>query len=186
MPRMTVRSLRAAALPLVLALALAGGARAAQATEIVPSIGISQAADGEDRQTMVAIALRTGLVPRVKAELQVGHRSEELQFVGETLELRTVPVTLSLWVSPVPMLYAGGGVGAYFQGVEYRNNLFPASDDTQFGAHLGGGMRFSMTPMVGLDLQGRYVFLGEQSTRLSSGDFDPSFWTLSAGVAIGF
>lgn len=135
---------------------------------------------------MVALAFRTGLLPRTQAEFQVGHRSETMEFAGESFELRTIPVTTSLWVSPVPMLYAGGGAGAYLQAVEYQNNLYPASNETQFGVHLGGGFRFSMTPMVGLDLQGRYVFLEEQATALSSGDFDPSFWTVSAGVAIGF
>jgi len=51
---------------------------------------------------------------------------------------------------------------------------------------LGGGMRFSMTPMVGFDLQGRYVFMKDQAQQLTSGDFNPSFWTLQAGLAIGF
>jgi hypothetical protein len=179
--------LRRAATPaLVLALSLFAAPRSAQAVQIVPSIGISQATDGGDNRVMIAAALRQGLLPRTQLDLQVGHRSETFELAGESFELRTIPVTLSLWASPVPMLYAGGGVGAYFQGVEYENNLYPASNDTQFGAHLGGGVRWSVVPMVGLDLQGRYVFLEEKSTGLAAGDFDTSFWTLSAGLAIGF
>ena len=106
--------------------------------------------------------------------------------VDSTCAPKTVPVTLSLWASPVPMLYAGGGVGAYLQAIEYDNKVYPASNDTQFGAHLGGGLRFSPAPIVGVDLQGRYVFLKEKSTELASGKFDPSFWALSAGLVIGF
>jgi len=171
---------------ILLALTSLGGLRTAQAAQIVPSIGISQTPDGGDNHMMMAVALRNGLLPRTQAEIQVGYRSEKYEFGGESFDLRTIPVTLSVWASPVPMLYAGGGIGTYFQAVEYQDNLYPASNENEFGAHLGGGLRFSMTPMVGVDLQGRYVFMGEKSTELASGNFDPSFWMLSAGVAIGF
>ena len=76
-------------------------------------------------------------------------------------------------------------MGADLQTVEYQGNVFPTSNTTQFGAHLGAGMHFPLVPMVGLDLQGRYVFLKNQATALPSGSFNPSFWTLSAGLAIG-
>lgn len=174
---------------LALALFMFTGLRAAHAVQLVPSVGLSQATDGGDSRMHVALALRQSLLPRVQAELQVAHRSEEFAFAGENFTMRTIPVTASLWASPVPMLYAGGGVGAYVQAVEYENNLLPTSNETQLGVHLGGGMRFSLAPMVGLDLQGRYVFLGElgeQSSQLAAGEFNPSFWTVSAGLAIGF
>jgi len=174
---------------LVLALFLSTGAQSAQAVQLVPSVGLSQATDGGDSRMHMALALRQSLLPRVQAELQVAHRSEEFAFAGENFTMRTIPVTASLWASPVPMLYAGGGVGAYVQAVEFDNNLYPTSNETQMGVHLGGGVRFSMAPMVGLDLQGRYVFLGElgeQSSQLAAGDFNPSFWTVSAGLTIGF
>ena len=170
-----------------LALALVTlGVPQAHAIQIVPSIGISQSPSGDGNQTMMAVALRNGFLPRTQLDFQAGYRSEEMEFAGENFTMKTVPLTLSMWVSPVPMLYAGGGVGAYLQGIEYENNLYPASNEVQFGAHLGGGLKFSLIPMVGLDLQGRYVFMGETSTQISSGNFDPSFWSLSAGLAIGF
>ncbi|TMQ69759.1 MAG: hypothetical protein E6K80_10675 [Candidatus Eisenbacteria bacterium] len=161
-------------------------ARAAHALQIVPSVGISQATDGGENRSMVALAIRNSFLPRTQLEIQAGYRSEKKDFSGQSFDLKTVPVTLSLWASPVPMLYAGGGVGAYFQGIEYDGNLYPASNETQYGVHLGGGLHFPLAPMAGLDLQGRYVMLGDKSTALASGKFDPSFWTLSAGVAIGF
>jgi hypothetical protein len=171
----------------VLALALVTfGAREANAIQIVPSIGISQSPDGGDNRTMMAVALRNGFLPRTQIEFQAGYRSEEMEFAGQNFEMKTVPLTLSVWASPVPMLYAGGGVGAYLQGIEYESNIYPASNEVQFGAHLGGGLRLSLVPMVGLDLQGRYVFLGQTSTEIPSGEVDPSFWSLSAGLAIGF
>jgi opacity protein-like surface antigen len=159
---------------------------AAHAVQLVPSIGISQSQDGGDNEVMYGVALRNGLLPRTQAEIQVGYRKETYAYAGQSFDLNTTPVTLSLWVSPVPMLYAGGGVGAYIQSVKYQDNVYPASHDSNFGAHLGGGMRFSLTPMVGFDLQGRYVFMKDQASQLASGDFNPSFWTLQAGLAIGF
>jgi len=177
---------RAAIGALVFIILLLVGLRTAHAAQLVPSIGISHTSDGTDNHPIYALALRGGLLPRIQSEFQVGYRTEEMDFAGNSFELRTVPVSLSLWASPTPMLYAGGGVGAYFQAVEYANNLYPASDKTQWGVHLGGGLRMPLSPMVGLDLNGRYVFLQEQATSLGSGSFDPSFWTVSAGLAIGF
>ena len=171
---------------IVLVLFLSTGQHTAQAAQIVPSVGMSKGVDGEDSRMTLALALRQGLAPRVQAELQVAHRSEEMSFAGQGVTMRTIPMTASVWVSPVPMFYAGGGVGIYAQAVEFENNLFPASSENEFGAHLGGGMKIPMTPMLGLDLQGRYVFLGEQSSQLSSGSFDPSFWSVAAGLIIGF
>jgi len=174
---------------LSLALILAAAPRAAQAVQIVPSLGLSQATDGGENRMFMALALRQSLLPRVQAELQVAHRSEEFAFAGESFTMRTIPVTASVWASPLPMLYAGGGVGAYLQAVEFESNLVPTSNETQFGAHVGGGMRFPLAPMVGLDLHGRYVFLGElgeETSQLASGDFDPSFWSVSAGLVLGF
>jgi hypothetical protein len=171
---------------LVLAVFLSTGQRTAQAAQIVPSVGLSQGVDGGESRMTLALALRQSLAPRLQAELQVAHRSEEMSFSGQAVTMRTIPMTASVWVSPVPMFYVGGGVGVYAQAVEFENNIFPASNDTQFGAHLGGGMKLPMTPMLGLDLQGRYVFLGEKSSQLSSGNFDPSFWSAAAGLVIGF
>lgn len=187
MSRPFVRTLSRAALgPLALALLVCVMPHTARATEIVPSVGISKAADGGDNQTMLGLALRTGVLPRMKAELAVSHRSDKLEFAGQSVDVRTIPITASLWFSPVPMFYAGGGVGTYMQAVEYQGGLYPTSNDTNFGVHVGGGMRFPLAPIAALDLQGRYVFLGQQKTALANGEFDPSFWQLSAGLAIGF
>lgn len=171
---------------IVLAVFVSTGQRTAQAAQIVPSVGLSQTVDGGDSRMTLALALRQSLAPRVQAELQVAHRSEEMSFYGQNVTMRTIPMTASLWVSPVPMFYAGGGVGMYAQAVEFENNIFPASSETEFGAHLGGGMKIPMTPMLALDLQGRYVFLGEQTSSMASGSFDPSFWSAAAGLVIGF
>lgn len=175
---------RAAIGVIVFLLLLLAGLRSANAAEIVPSIGVSRMSDAEDNKVFVALGLRSGLVPRVETEINVGYRKEQSE---GAFEMSTVPVTLSLWVSPVPMLYAGGGGGAYFQAIRYEDSLLvPNESETQWGAHVGGGFRFPLAPMARVDLGARYVFLEEKAAQLGGGSFDPSFWTASAGLAIGF
>lgn len=185
-PRIMPLGLRAAIGALVFLLLLFAGLKTAHAAEIIPSIGLSHTSDGDASQMFVALGVRTGMMlPKTKAELNVGYRSED--YLDGLVQLKTIPVTASLWVSPVPTLYFGGGGGAYFQTFTYDNSLVvPSSSDTQFGAHLGGGFRMPLAPMLGLDVNGRYVFLQEKTSSLSSGSFDPSFWSMSAGLAIGF
>ena len=40
------------------------------------------------------------------------------------------PITASLWFTPIPMLYAGGGVGWYQVTLNYANDAF---DENQSG-----------------------------------------------------
>lgn len=96
------------------------------------------------------------------------------------------PLTASLWVSPIPTLYAGGGVGWYHTTIQYPSALGLADQTTQkFGVHLGGGFSIPLLPAIAsLDLNGRYVFLERQASQLPPNQFDPDFWSVSAGLAI--
>lgn len=175
---------RAAIGLLVLILLILAGLRSAHAVEIVPAVGISSRADAEENPVFLGLGLRTGVLPRVETEFQVAYRKEEAP--NGMFDVRTIPVTLSLWVTPLPMVYAGGGAGAYVQAVTYDESLLvPNESATQWGAHLGGGLRFPLAPVAKLDLNGRYVFLKEDAD-LGGGGFDPSFWSASLGLAIGF
>jgi hypothetical protein len=159
----------------------------AQAAELIPSVGLTKATDSDDDPRVFGgVALRSGLAPRLQAELGVAYRSESL-FDG-AVKMQTWPLTASLWVSPAPMLYAGGGLGLYVTTFRYQGLRVPSDEsDQQFGVHLGGGMRFPLAPpFAAVDVNGRYVFLGEERTQLSPNGFDPDFWTVSAGLAIKF
>ena len=53
--------------------------------------------------------------------------------------------------------------------------------------HLGGGLELPMVPGVAsLDLNGRYVYLGDQKSDLPPNNFKADFWTTSLGVAFHF
>jgi hypothetical protein len=161
------------------------GVQLAHAAEIIPSIGITKSVDGDDdAKVFGGLAMRGNLAPFLKSEIGVGYRSENV--AGDDLKVRMWPVTASLWLTPVPTLYAGGGVGWYHTTLDYASSL-PFEDETsqKFGVHLGGGLNIPFGPAA-LDLNGRYVFLDKEQSQLPPNEFDPDFWTTSLGLAIRF
>ena len=161
----------------------------AMASEIIPAVGIARAIDGDDKtRTYGSLALRGSLLPFLKSELGVAYHQESR--FDDRLKIRSWPVTASLWLQPLPSLYAGGGVGWYQTTFDYAQDKIPTpiKDETksEFGVHLGGGMRVPLAPSASLDINGRYVMLEKQTTPLIPEKFNPDFWTTSVGLAFGF
>jgi len=185
--RVLYRALDRALIGALLLLAvLLFAAQAARAGEIIPSIGITHAAEGSDESKVSGgLALRGNMFPFLKAEVGASYR-EETRFDGD-LHVRQWPVTGSLWLSPIPVIYAGGGVGWYQTTFDYADRTgLPNSTSTNFGIHLGGGLDVPIAPAVGLDLNGRYVMLRDQESHLIPEKFNPDFWTTTVGLAIKF
>ena len=178
------RSLAAALLATGLALVMAPVAKAG---EIIPSMAWTKTPDA-DGETAISygLALRGSLVPMVAAEIGLGYRKSDL-FDGQ-VESTQWPVTASLWLKPTPMFYLGGGLGWYNTTLHYPNTPALASYTSQeFGVHLGGGMTLPLVPGVAsVDLNGRYVYLGEQQSELPPQSFKADYWTTSLGVAFHF
>jgi hypothetical protein len=163
------------------------GVQLARATEIIPSVGITRAVGTEDNTSKISggLAVRGDLASFLMAEIGASYRSDE-RFGGD-LRIRQWPITGSLWLKPMSMLYAGGGVGWYHTTFKYDESLALADEtQQQFGVHLGGGLRVPLAPMASFDLSGRYVFLEDVDQKLSTERFDPDFWTTSLGLAIHF
>jgi opacity protein-like surface antigen len=160
--------------------------KAARAVEIVPSVGITRSVESDEVTKQVGLALRSSIVPHLlKSEIGGSYRSEKRN--GGAVEAKTWPVTASLWLTPISVVYAGAGVGWYHTTLEYRPSLGLEDQTTQdFGVHVGGGMKMPLAPGVALDFSGRYVFLQDQESRLVPNKFNPDYWTLSAGLALGF
>jgi hypothetical protein len=158
----------------------------ARAVEIVPSVGLTRSVESDDANTQVGLAFRGDIAPRIlQAEIGASYRTED---AAPDVKQRMWPVTASLWVTPVPALYAGAGVGWYHTTLDYQGAL-PLDDETSqdFGVHLGGGMKVPMGSAVALDLGGRYVMMQDQEeSQLVPDTFDPDFWTLAAGLAFRF
>ena len=158
----------------------------ASAGEIVPSIGITRSMDGDgEAKVFGGLAIRGRVIPFVKSEVGLSYRSESLN--DGDLEVRMWPLTASLWLTPIPTLYAGGGVGWYHTTLEYDQALGLSNETEQkFGVHLGGGVAVPLAPMAAIDLQGRFIFMEKQRSQLPPNEFDPDFWSTSVGLAFRF
>lgn len=166
---------------------LALAAPRAEAAEVIPSLAMTRTPDAGDNTRMsFGLAVRSNLAPMVAAEIGVGYRKDEM--FGGDVESTQWPVTGSLWFKPMPALYAGGGVGWYNTTLKYPNSpLLASSTSQEFGVHLGGGFNLPLVPGVAsLDLNGRYVYLGDQKSDLPPNSFKADYWTTALGVAFHF
>lgn len=170
---------------LLFSLAMLPATRAG-ATELIPAVGWTRAVDGDQNTQMFgSLAVRGQLLPMIKSEIAVAYREEDR--FANTLKVRMWPVTGSVYFSPLPMIYAGGGVGWYNVTLDYDEALGIADETKQeFGVHLGGGVQVPLAPQLGVDLHGRYVMMREQDSHLVPDKFDPDFWSTSLGLAIKF
>lgn len=177
---------RIAGIALAVLVALGAAAGAARAAEIVPSLGITRAVNGEGgTRVLGGLAFRGHLAPMLLSEIAVEYRREDA--FGGLATARMWPVTASLYLAPVPMLYAGGGVGWYNLTLDYTTPLQTSSDTSQeFGVHVGGGLQVPLAPALAVDLNGRYVFLRDQHSALVPDTWNPDFWSTKLGLAVKF
>ncbi len=181
------RAARISAGMCALAMLLSINAGPANAGEIIPSLGITKSTDDNagDAKFSGGLAFRGAIVPFLKAEVGVSYR--EQSYFGDDLTIQQWPITGSLWLTPFPVFYAGGGVGYYQTTYKYSGLLpFDSSTDQKFGVHLGGGLDVPIAPRLGLDISGRYIFMEQKQSELPPNEFNPDFWTTSVGLAIKF
>jgi hypothetical protein len=158
-----------------------------QAAEIIPSLGMTRTPDaGDDTRLSYGLAVRSNIAPMLAAEIGASYRKDKM-FSGQ-VESTQWPVTASLWLKPMPMLYVGGGAGWYNTTLHYpQTPLLASATSQEFGVHLGGGVTLPLVPGVAsADLNGRYVYLGDQKSDLPPNNFKADYWTTSLGVAFHF
>lgn len=184
--KLVSRSVRALVAAAILLTGTALVVTRAQSGEIIPSLAMTKAVDSNDNTRMsYGLALRAPMAPFLDAEIGVGYRKDEI--TAGLVERTQWPVTGSLWLKPTPMLYVGGGAGWYNTTLHYPNTLISNETTQDFGVHLGGGLSIPMVPNVAtLDLNGRYVWLGDQTSQLPPQTFKADFWTTSLGVGFHF
>jgi hypothetical protein len=172
----------------VASLVLATASVARAAVEIIPSYGMTKSTDANagDAQGYGGLAIRASLLPFLKAEGGIAYRQDS--FSNGDVTVRQWPVTASLWASPLPALYMGGGVGWYRTTYDYSSSV-PFEDATtdKIGVHLGGGLDIPIAPRLGLDLNGRYIFMQKDNSNPAlPTTFNPDFWSTTLGLAIKF
>ena len=181
------RKVREVLLVLILsAVALACFAvRATPAASLVPSLGLTKPANGGgDAKMTTGLALRGDITPGLMGEIGLSYRSESR--FNNQVDVRSWPVTASLYFKPGPV-YVGAGVGWYQTSFAYPDgSIFEDETRQDFGVHAGGGLELPITKAVGVDLNGRYVMMQDQQSRLVPEDFDPDFWAMSLGLAMHF
>ena len=155
-------------------------------TEIIPSLGLTRAVDGDQARAAAGLAVRAPLVRGLlDTEVGVFYRSQE--YYGGGLTVRSWPLTGSVWFTPLAPLYVGAGAGWYNTSYRYAPGSPYADETTQkLGLHLGGGVQLPLSRKAALDVSGRYVFLSSESSRLAAGKFNPDSWTTSVGLAFRF
>lgn len=157
----------------------------AGAVQLIPSLGFTKSTEDNagDGKFNAGLALRAPLLPFLSAEGGISYRDESLS--NGDVTVRMWPVTASLWLTPVPMVYAGGGLGWYRTSYDYHNDLpFEDTTSNDLGIHIGGGLAVPLAPTLGLDLNGRYIFMQENNNVQLPTEFNPGFWSLSLGLAI--
>ena len=183
MTRFTRWSTRSAMVSLFALVILLPLARPASAFEIIPAIGMS-GGDTGGTSTYYSLDVRLPMMPTFVIDGGVAFRSEDYQ---QDVKAKQWTVNGSLLWQPLPIVYAGAGIGTYSTDFTQPINSNYDSNDTQFATHLTAGYRMPIVPKVAtLDINGRYVFLGEKAPTATEGSLNANFWLISAGVAIGF
>ena len=164
---------------------VAASADTSWAVQLIPSVGYTKPTDAAagNGQLSGGLALRASLLPFLSAEGGIAYRQES--FPGG--DVRMWPVTASLWLTPVPVVYAGGGIGRYRTTYDYQSATeIPDVTTSRAGVHVGGGMAIPLSPSVGLDLNARYIFMQTDNSIELPTQFNPDFWSTSLGLALRF
>lgn len=155
----------------------------ARALEIIPAIGMSGGDTGGTAQ-YYALDVRLPVVPTLNLDGGVAFRSRDY---SADIKATQWTVNGSLLWQPVPFLYAGAGLGSYTTDFTQPINASYDTNDTRLASHLTAGYRLPIVPKVAtLDVNGRYVFLGQKVPTATDGSLKANFWLLSAGLSIGF
>src|SRR5512144_1346583 len=121
------------------ALLMCAAVKAHAATEIIPSVGLTRTTDSDETKSIYGLALRTSAIPSV-VDLELKGQYRNSLVLGGAAREHQWPVTASLWLTPLRVLYAGAGVGWYHTTLDYQGPTAPPTDTFEkFGVHAGGG-----------------------------------------------
>jgi hypothetical protein len=138
----------------------------------------------DENTQMVGGFFRLGGVAALEGA--VDYRKEDLP---GSVEVRTWPVTASLVVSPIPVLYGLAGVGWYNTTIDFPSSAL-VDDRTQrdFGWHVGAGTQVPIMPSLSFLADLRYAYINYDFDEFaeSVADFDGgNYLTLNLGLMLG-
>jgi len=152
-----------------------------------PILGIQKAQDAEKSNYLVGSTMRLRLMSALGVEGNISYRKEE--FAGNTVKVRSWPVTVSGLLYPLPVLYGGLGVGWYNTTFDFDKATNDAgyADRTEqkFGWHLAAGLELPASKNISLFGDVRYVFIDYKLQNLPSAilnDINADFYSINAGL----
>jgi opacity protein-like surface antigen len=118
-------------------------------------IGRVSVPDTDEGATMFGAFLRSGAV--LGLEGAVDYRTETLGGGGE---LRTWPITASLVLQPVPLVYGLAGIGWYQTTLDFPPGLMiEKKTESKVGYQVGAGVRLPVLPPISLLADIRYAYI---------------------------
>ncbi len=124
----------------------------------------------------------------VGLEGAVDYHQEDLPF---GVDLKTWPISTSLLIYPIPVVYGLAGVAWYNTTIDYPEEaefLVDDETDSQLGYHFGVGVEFPISNKVRLTSDVRWLFVDYEFEEIpeSVGEVDNDLFTWNAGLVIYF
>lgn len=134
----------------------------------------------EDNSGMIGAMVRLRSAMFFGLEGAIDSRNEEL---NDGSELRSTPITASVMVYPVPVIYGLAGLGFYRTTLEVSGN---ETTDTQLGYHFGAGVEAPLIPLLKLTGDIRYQFVDYEFDDIaeSLGKVEADGYAISAGLIL--
>ncbi|HUU44934.1 MAG TPA: outer membrane beta-barrel protein [Acidobacteriota bacterium] len=141
----------------------------------------SQSTDDNSSMLGAQVRLRGAVIG---VEGAIDYRNEEL---GNDIELKSWPVSVSLLVYPIPSIYALAGLAWYNTTLDFPANS-AYDDDTQsaLGYQFGAGVELPVAPKLKLTGDIRWQFIDYEFDDIPSsiGKVDADSYSLNVGVLL--
>ena len=113
----------------------------------------------------------------------IDYRTEDLT---GGVKVKTWPVTASLLVRPIPVIFAGAGLGWYNTTVDFNSDALDNQTKSTLGYQFGGGVQLPLAPTLSFVADARYHFIDYDFNDIPS-DFDfndADYFSLHGGLLL--
>ncbi len=156
---------------------------------IGPRGGYYKVQDAETGKMYVGASARLKLAA-LGFEGAIDYRSEE--YAGGNVKITSLPVSASVLLYPLPIVYGIAGFGWYNSTIEYSSSIpgmlsQQSETEQQIGYHFGGGVELPLSSAMSIAADIRYVYLDYQFDSTSNGQKVKSdFYAITLSMFWGF
>ena len=137
-----------------------------------------------DESTNMGGAFARAKLPFIGLEGAIDYRNDDL--AGD-VDLKTWPVTATVLLSPLPMVYGLAGLGWYHTTLDFPSGSpFEDQTDTKLGYHAGVGVEVPPASPLRFIGEARWLFVDHEFEDIPEtiGNVDANSFALSVGVAL--